>query len=138
MASSSNLLAAGLIGKIICILSLSLLYTFIEKDNKGEVLWVWSYPTIDSSLRDLLMQKCTLDHDAGEEGKEIINYIYGHLSDVWYYLYNQETKGAETLDKVCMNYHGIIMMSLFLGLKFLCGSSSKSMLLCVTKIYLIF
>ena len=108
MASSSNLLAVGLIGKIICVLSLYFLCTVIEKDNKGEVLWVWSYPTVDSSLRDLLMQKCTLDHDAEEEGKEVMDYIYGHLSDVWYYLYNKETKETETLDKVYMN----TMMSL--------------------------
>ena len=65
-----------------------------EKDNKGELLWAWSYPTIDSSIRDLMMHKCMLGTDEeSETDKQVMEYLYGHLNDIWYYLYNRETKG---------------------------------------------
>ena len=65
-------------------------------------MWVWSYPTVDSSLRDVLLRKTSLG--GGGEGEETgeagLQYQYGHLGDVWYYLYNQEAQGK--IEKVCL------------------------------------
>ncbi|XP_019849424.1 PREDICTED: protein FAM45A-like [Amphimedon queenslandica] len=83
----SNLLATGL----------------IEKDDKGELMWVWSYPTVDSSLRELLLRKTSLEGGGDEEGKATLQYQYGHLGDVWYYLYNQEAQGKiEKVSSFCV------------------------------------
>lgn len=60
---------------------------------------MWSYPTIDAGFRDLMLQKCALsDEEQNEEDKQVMEYSYGHLNDVWYYLYCQNTKG--NVDKV--------------------------------------
>lgn len=64
-------------------------------------MWVWSYPTVDSSLRDLLLRKTSLGLGGGEEEDKALQYQYGHLGDVWYYLYNQEAQGK--IEKVCPN-----------------------------------
>ena len=60
-------------------------------------MWVWSYPTVDASLRELLLRKTSLggggEGEGGEPGEAPLQYLYGHLGDVWYYLYNQETGG---------------------------------------------
>lgn len=76
---------------------------FAERDTNNEVLWVWSYPGVDGGLRDLLMKKCNLDQeDQEEEGKEtaVLQFSFGHYSQVWYYLSNFQAAQSETLPKV--------------------------------------
>ena len=76
--------------------------SFIEKDKNGDILWVWSYPTIDPGFRELMMHKCTLTSEEGEEQRDGLEYSYGHLGSVWYYLKNVASGGKGVLDKVCM------------------------------------
>ena len=71
-------------------------YIFLEKDTNNEILWVWSYPTMDEPTRELLLRKCTLSQ---EEGKQL-EYSFGHIGQKWYYLKNFQTGGTEKLPKV--------------------------------------
>ncbi len=67
-------------------------------------MWVWSYPTIDPVFRDLLMNKCSLkpvDKDDDQTTTTVgLDYSYGHLSNVWYYLNNVHNTGRSPLDQV--------------------------------------
>lgn len=58
---------------------------------------MWSYPTVDPNLREILLRKCTL-RGGESDRQQPLPYLYGHLGDVWYYLYNQDTEGK--IDKV--------------------------------------
>lgn len=76
-------------------------FAILEKDDKGDVMWVWSFPTVDPGFRELLMRKCTLNHDEkDEEQPEELEYSYGHLANVWYYLKNVKNDGRSPLNKV--------------------------------------
>ena len=62
---------------------------------------MWSYPTIDSGFRDVLIRKCTLRTNEDEEQKGVgLDYCYGHLSNVWFYLQNKKSKPGGKLEKV--------------------------------------
>ena len=67
-----------------------------ERDSNKEVLWVWSYPTIDGEVRELLMRKCTLD----QEEESQLEFSFGHFLQTWYYLCNFQTAESHTLPKV--------------------------------------
>ncbi len=66
-------------------------------------MWVWSFPTIDPAFQELVMRKCSLTPADSEESDQRVGleYSYGHLANVWYYLKTVKTDGRSPLDKVC-------------------------------------
>ena len=64
-------------------------FSLTEKDKNGDVLWTWSFPTIDSTLRELIMRKSTLS-TVGDGNSEVepLSFVFGHYDTSWYYLYN--------------------------------------------------
>ena len=84
-----------------------------EKDTSGELLWVWSFPSIIPGLRSLITSKCTIpagsssDGGGGGGGKEGegegepgLPFSFGHAAVTWYYLANFSTGEAKTLPRV--------------------------------------
>ena len=67
-----------------------------ERDTNNDILWVWSYPTIEDSTRDLVMRRCTLD----KEGDEVIDYCFCHYQQTWCYLSNFQCDDNPQLPKV--------------------------------------
>ena len=63
----------------------------LEKDVNGDVMWVWSYPSIDPAFRDLLMKKCTLVQGNETEEAPALDYSFGHYAEAWFYMLNQKT-----------------------------------------------
>lgn len=56
-----------------------------EKDSSGDLLWVWSFPTVQEDLRDVLLRRCTLlAQDTAEEGQ--LQSLFGHFDKLWYYI----------------------------------------------------
>ena len=72
------------------------IYSFLERDTNNDILWVWSYPTIEDSTRDLVMRRCTLDKD----GDEVIDYCFCHYQQTWCYLSNFQSDDNPQLPKV--------------------------------------
>ena len=73
-----------------------------EKDKNGDIMWVWSYPNVDPTFRELLTRKCSLqpDEKTEEQQQPRLDYCYGHLANVWYYLKTMKTDGQAPLNKV--------------------------------------
>jgi hypothetical protein len=75
-----------------------LFYCFTtEKDVNQDVLWTWSFPSVSSSFRQVLLRKCCLK---AEKGQEVIPFCYGQLARKWYYLFTSAVKNTAVLDKV--------------------------------------
>jgi len=73
------------------------LYTVLaERDTNNDILWVWSYPTIEDSTRELVMRRCMLD----KEGDEVIDYCFCHYQQTWCYLSNFQCDDNPQLPKV--------------------------------------
>ncbi|XP_065071950.1 DENN domain-containing protein 10-like isoform X1 [Rhopilema esculentum] len=52
----------------------------LEKDNNGDLLWTWTYPSIEKELKELLMKKCPLA--CGIDGTP---FVYGQFNKSWYH-----------------------------------------------------
>ena len=70
--------------------------TTLERDTNNDILWVWSYPTIEESFRELVMGRCALDND-----DDCIEYCYCHYQQTWCYLSNFKCDDNPKLPKVC-------------------------------------
>eukprot|EP00128_Syssomonas_multiformis_P011447 Colp12_sorted_trinity150504_noHs@27635 len=55
----------------------------IEKDKNADVLWVWSYPTIDDVFRNLLLKKANLG-----SSDTVLEFIFGKFRGQWYYIFS--------------------------------------------------
>ncbi|KAK3727032.1 hypothetical protein QZH41_012548, partial [Actinostola sp. cb2023] len=69
----------------------------VEKDVNFDVLWTWTFPSVSSSLRDVLLRKCCLK---SEKSQDITPYLYGQYAKQWYYLYTSTTKNSTVMTKV--------------------------------------
>lgn len=74
----------------------------LERDTNNDILWVWSYPTIEESFRELVMGRCTLDKDE----EDSVEYCYCHYQQTWCYLSNFECEDNPKLPKVCTYMRG--------------------------------
>ncbi|CAI8050713.1 DENN domain-containing protein 10 [Geodia barretti] len=76
----------------------------LEKDTSGELLWVWSFPSIIPGLRGLITSRCTIPPGEGKEGEGEgeggLPFSFGHAGVTWYYLANFSTGDAKTLPRV--------------------------------------
>ena len=62
-----------------------------EKDSSGDLLWVWSFPTVQGDLRDVLLRRCNLlVQDTSEEGQLVS--LFGHFDKLWYYIHRTPTE----------------------------------------------
>ncbi len=85
-----------------CLTLVLVLLHISEKDFNDEVLWVWSYPCVDGTTRNLLMKKCNLDQEEGKEGGKILAFNFGHFLQKWYYLSNFKVEENDKLSKVSL------------------------------------
>ncbi|ESO94949.1 hypothetical protein LOTGIDRAFT_239462 [Lottia gigantea] len=81
MASFCDLLSTGL----------------IEKDESGDVLWTWSYPSVSSQQRDFFIHKSGLEKDSTHQ----VQFIYSRWQHSWFYILSTALDDVDTpLDKV--------------------------------------
>ena len=68
----------------------------LEKDTNGDVLWVWSYPSVTNEQRDFLTEKIglTKSQDA------VTGFVYLHWQHTWYYILTTEAEGSPSTQKV--------------------------------------
>jgi hypothetical protein len=73
-----------------------------EKDTNHDVLWTWSFPAVDPSLKSLISSKCCIK--PGENDHEtIVPFLYGQHNRTWYYLLTMSVKDVQaSLPKVCL------------------------------------
>ncbi|XP_032235611.2 DENN domain-containing protein 10 isoform X2 [Nematostella vectensis] len=69
----------------------------IEKDSNGDVLWTWCFPAVTPAFRQIVMRKCCLN---SEKGQELVSFCYGQLQRKWYYLYTTDVKNSSVMPKV--------------------------------------
>ena len=67
---------------------------FKEKDKRGSVLWIWSYPTVTTQQRELLSHACCLKADDDSEQTRIIEFVYSQFHSLWYYIYTTNTEDS--------------------------------------------
>ncbi|XP_062518581.1 DENN domain-containing protein 10-like [Corticium candelabrum] len=74
----------------------------IEKDINSDVIWVWSYPTIEDEVREVIMRKCCLSSNDRESADSLalIPFTFGHFGRTWYYVHSRATESEEVLQKV--------------------------------------
>ena len=106
---------------MLCIISTSLNipHSPAEKDTSNELLWVWSFPSVDPSLRQLIKSKSTIskaDKEGEEEGEEGLDFSFGHFQQTWYYLSNFSMTERKTLPKVSFVYRTYIAINAVLVL----------------------
>eukprot|EP00057_Strongylocentrotus_purpuratus_P032004 XP_786352.2 PREDICTED: protein FAM45A [Strongylocentrotus purpuratus] len=68
----------------------------IEKDTNGDVLWTWSYPSISSDMKKMLMRKCCLS----QEGAIVVPFVYGQFHREWFYIMTVPVEYGSALKKV--------------------------------------
>ncbi|XP_065828241.1 DENN domain-containing protein 10-like [Oscarella lobularis] len=83
----------------------------IEKDENKDVLWTWSYPTIDSETMERLRRKCLLSSGDSAEGAEdaAIPFTFGHFSKTWHYIHTTKVDESEVLPKV--TYFSVVLLT---------------------------
>lgn len=102
----SDLFAAGLIGTLFCMQAIVIcgtgIFVFLEKDINSDVIWVWSYPTIEDEVREVIMRKCCLSSNDRESADSLalIPFTFGHFGRTWYYVHSRATESEEVLQKV--------------------------------------
>lgn len=85
-----------------CIVAKLHLPEFLEKDTNSDVLWCWSFPTVDPAIKSLISKKCCLK--SGENDHEIIvPFLYGQHNRLWYYLLTTSVRDSPNLPKVVFN-----------------------------------
>ncbi|XP_048584913.1 DENN domain-containing protein 10 isoform X3 [Nematostella vectensis] len=77
--------------------SLSVIDFLVEKDSNGDVLWTWCFPAVTPAFRQIVMRKCCLN---SEKGQELVSFCYGQLQRKWYYLYTTDVKNSSVMPKV--------------------------------------
>ena len=65
-------------------------HLLLEKDRNGDILWVWTFPTIADELRSIIDRKAGL-----QELSEEAIFVYGHYKDCWYYIYTTPKSALE-------------------------------------------
>ncbi|GFY51952.1 DENN domain-containing protein 10 [Trichonephila inaurata madagascariensis] len=85
MACISDLVSAGI----------------IEKDINNDVLWTWSYPSISTEYKTLIINKCGLGNGLGlSHGHHLVSFCYYHHQQSWFYLHLTDVFDHPTLLKV--------------------------------------
>ncbi|GFR01467.1 DENN domain-containing protein 10 [Trichonephila clavata] len=85
MACISDLVSAGI----------------IEKDINNDVLWTWSYPSISTEYKTLIINKCGLGNGLGlSHGHHLVSFCYYHHQQSWFYLHLTDVFEHPTLLKV--------------------------------------
>ncbi|GFT32289.1 DENN domain-containing protein 10 [Nephila pilipes] len=85
MACISDLVSAGI----------------IEKDINNDVLWTWSYPSISTEYKTLIINKCGLGNGLGlSHGHHLVSFCYYHHQQSWFYLHLTDVFELPTLLKV--------------------------------------
>ena len=52
---------------------------------------MWSFPTVQGDLRDVLLRRCNLlVQDTSEEGQLVS--LFGHFDKLWYYIHRTPTE----------------------------------------------
>ncbi|CAL1267097.1 unnamed protein product [Larinioides sclopetarius] len=60
----------------------------IEKDVNNDVLWTWTYPSISSEYKTLIINKCGLGNGLGlSHGHHLVSFCYYHHHQSWFYLH---------------------------------------------------
>ncbi|XP_014208839.1 putative protein FAM45B [Copidosoma floridanum] len=77
----------------------------IEKDTNGDTLWVWNYPTVVESEKDVIMRK----YNFQSEHNNVQSFIFSRHGQYWFYICNNEAADAEKLPKV--KQFAIILLS---------------------------
>ena len=76
----------------------------IEKDINSDVMWAWSYPTVDEDVRDILMKKCCLSSQSSDkeasDSAPLLSFTFGHFGRTWYYVHTKTVEDPEVLQKV--------------------------------------
>ena len=70
---------------------------FLEKDINGDLLWTWTYPSIEKELKELLMKKCPLA--CGIDGTP---FVYGQFNKSWYHFITVQISENTKLPMVCI------------------------------------
>ncbi|CAE1230641.1 Protein FAM45A,Putative protein FAM45B [Acanthosepion pharaonis] len=69
----------------------------VEKDNNGDSLYVWSYPSVTSDLQEKFLQRSNMATDSSP----CIQFLYSQTSHLWYYIFtNQVQQPCQNLAKV--------------------------------------
>ena len=73
---------------------------FVEKDKNGDVLWTWTYPSIEATLKEILMKKCPLN---ANDQEMLIPSQFGQFGRKWYYFATTEVTENQKLPMVCIH-----------------------------------
>lgn len=71
---------------------------FLESDLHGDVLWVWSYPAVNSDLRHVIIRKCEFQNH--QDTNKTFSSVYGRFHEKWYYITAADASEAKSLSKV--------------------------------------
>eukprot|EP00794_Sanderia_malayensis_P005220 gene5220-5876_t len=67
---------------------------FIEKDKNGDVIWTWTYPSVQKDLKELLIGKCSL---STADDSQDARLCFGKFKGIWYYFSVCSVNGNEKL-----------------------------------------
>ena len=77
-----------------------------ERDQHGDVLWTWAFPSVADTHRSYFIQKCGLAKiDQSEPGLSehrgdgLCELMYGQHDEKWYYIYSKLVKHQTLLAK---------------------------------------
>uniref|UniRef100_T1IIY2 UDENN domain-containing protein n=1 Tax=Strigamia maritima TaxID=126957 RepID=T1IIY2_STRMM len=84
MLGTTELISTGLVG--------------MERDNNNDVLWTWSYPSVSTEQRGIIIKKCSFDLESGDV--RVNPFSYGQYNDCWYYRTVNDVQNLDTLLKV--------------------------------------
>ncbi|KAI6651613.1 Protein FAM45A-like [Oopsacas minuta] len=57
----------------------------IEKDTEDIIEFTWAYPTMDKSIKELLVRKCP-PSNLSESNQYLLPYVFSHGEGFWYYM----------------------------------------------------
>ena len=60
---------------------ISSFFLCLEKDRNGDVLWTWTYPSVEKEFKKLLVKKCPFNTGELDGGKS----CFGHFRRNWYH-----------------------------------------------------
>ncbi|XP_015919316.1 DENN domain-containing protein 10 [Parasteatoda tepidariorum] len=75
--------------------------SIIEKDTNNDILWAWSYPSISSESKTLIVNKCGLKNGLGlSHGHHLVSFCYCHHHRSWFYLHLTDVFELPNLPRV--------------------------------------